>query len=109
MNLEIRGVELDPTPALREHVSRRLAFALSRFSGRIKDVEVRLRDENGPKGGVDKVCRIKATCHGLPTLVVEAVGSDLYGAIDVAADRAGRALGRALRRQTSRRAPEPQL
>ena len=31
--------------------------------------------------------------------MVEAVGADLYAAIDVAADRAGRALGRSLRRQ----------
>ncbi len=107
MNLEIRGVDLEPTAAIREHVSRRLAFALSRFSGRLKEVEVRLRDVNGPKGGLDKVCRIKATCHGLPTLVVEAIGADLYGAIDGAADRAGRALGRALRRHESQLAAGP--
>ena len=99
MNVEIRGIDLEPTGAIRDHISRRLAFALSRFSGRLKDVEVRLRDENGPKGGLDKVCRIKATLHGLPTLVVEAVGSDLYATIDTAADRAGRALGRSLRRR----------
>jgi len=98
MNLVIRGVDLEPTDAIRNHIERRLSFALSRFSGRLRDVEVRLRDENGPRGGVDKVCRVKATLHGLSTLVVEAVGSDLYAAIDSAADRAGRALGRALRR-----------
>jgi ribosomal subunit interface protein len=99
MRLDIRGVDLAPTGAIRDHIARRLSFALSRFAGRLEEVEVRLRDENGPRGGVDKVCRVKATLRGLPTLVVEAVGADLYAAIDTAADRAGRALGRSLRRQ----------
>jgi ribosomal subunit interface protein len=98
MNLEIRGIDLEPTDAIRNHIERRLSFALSRFSDHLKGVEVRLRDENGPKGGIDKVCRVKATLRGRPTLVVEAVGTDLYAAIDTAADRAGRALGRTLRR-----------
>lgn len=98
MHIEIRGVDMEPTGAIRDHVSRRLAFALSRYTGRLREVEVRLRDVNGPKGGLDKVCRIKATLTGLPTLVVEAADADLYAAVDLAADRAGRAVGRSLRR-----------
>ena len=47
-----------PAPELTAHVERRLRFALTRFSGRIGRVNVFLTDQNGPRGGIDKTCRI---------------------------------------------------
>lgn len=98
MQIEIQAVKFELTDALRAHVQRRLHFALSRFEGRIARAIVRLSDLNGPRGGVDKDCRLQIRLHGLPDVVVEDTEADLYVAISRAADRAGRTLDRRLRR-----------
>ena len=43
---------------LRRLLERRLSFALSRFDSRIRKTTVVLEDVNGPRGGMDKSCRI---------------------------------------------------
>jgi len=107
MQIEIQAVEFDLTDALREHVQRRLHFALSRFEGRVARVIVRLSDLNGPRGGADKNCRLQIRVHGLPDVIIEDVEADLYVAINRAADRAARTVERQLRRARSDFAPLP--
>lgn len=102
MHVDIRSRGFDLTPALRAHTERRLAFALSRFAPQLTNLVVRMDDLNGPKGGIDKRCRMEARLLGHPALVVEATGSDLYVAIDAAADRLGRSVSRALERSQDR-------
>jgi ribosome-associated translation inhibitor RaiA len=75
---------------LAEHVRRRLGFVLTRHSDRIQRVAVRVGDENGPRGGVDKYCRIQVHMTDVPVAVIRDVGADLYAVIDRAADRVGR-------------------
>jgi putative sigma-54 modulation protein len=53
MEIVIRTRQLDLTPALRDHVRRRLAFALGRLGPAVRAVQVTLADVNGPRGGVD--------------------------------------------------------
>lgn len=45
-------------PAAIELVRTRLEFALGRFTGRVRSLRVTLKDLNGPRGGLDKYCRI---------------------------------------------------
>jgi len=95
--------------ALRAHVERRLHFALGRFGGRVRQATVRLSDLNGPRGGVDKACRIAVRLPASPDLVVEDADGDLYVAIDRAAERAGRSVGRHLARGRGADAGERRL
>jgi putative sigma-54 modulation protein len=97
MKLYIRGHHVSVTEILREYTARRFRFALSRFQGQIAEVKVQLSDENGPKGGRDKVCRVAATVLSRSLFVGEA-DSDLYAAISRAAERLGRAVSRELER-----------
>jgi putative sigma-54 modulation protein len=98
MELDVRGRHLQVSEALRAHLARRLEFALGRVSHRIGVVQVRLEDLNGPRGGVDKRCRIRvAGDHGW-RVVVESADGDAYAAVDLAAGRARRAVERALGR-----------
>lgn len=90
MIVDIHGQGFTVTPALAEHVRRRLGFVLTRHSDHIRRVAVRVGDENGPRGGVDKYCRIQVHLLDAPFAMVEDVGADLYAAIDRAADRVGR-------------------
>lgn len=102
MRIEIRSSGFTTTEALREHVRRRLGSVLSRRADGVRRVVVRMSDENGPKGGIDKRCRIEASLLGLPQQVVEAEAGDLYAAIDSASKRLGRAVDRSFERSIDR-------
>lgn len=96
IDIQARGLEL--TEPLRAHTERRLQFALSWANDDVRAIAVRLSDINGPRGGNDKRCRIKITLAGTTDVVIEDGESDLYVAIDRAAARTERAVGRRLER-----------
>jgi ribosome-associated translation inhibitor RaiA len=60
---------------------------------------VRIDDVNGPRGGVDKSCRIKVVLSGLPSVVVEEQHESLHAAFDRALDRVQRTVRETLRRR----------
>ncbi|MFQ5488034.1 MAG: hypothetical protein ACE5ET_06285, partial [Gammaproteobacteria bacterium] len=60
---------------------------------------VRVSDINGPRGGADKCCQIQVILSHVPNVIIKDTETDLYVAIDRAADRAGRTVGRRLARQ----------
>jgi len=97
-----RGIS---NPELKTQVDRLLRFALGRFVGRISRVEATLSDENGPKGGEDKLCRllVRLTTGGrrktASSVLVEEVSPSILGAVSIAADRAARAVARTIDRQ----------
>lgn len=99
MKLDIRGHHLKVTDALQAYIERQLQFALSRFGARVSHVTVRVTDLNGPRGGVDKQCRMAAAVPSSGHIRAEVIDADLYTAIDRAADRIGRAVARELHRQ----------
>lgn len=85
------------------HIERRLRFALVRFSPRLKRIVVFLQDRNGPKGGVDKVCRILAKVKGCGVVMATIVDSDWTAAVDRAARSVGHTVARQLDRLHDRR------
>ncbi len=99
MQINIQSRSFSLTDALREHIKRRLGFALSTRDEHIQRVMVRLSDINGPRGGNDKQCHIQVRLSHLPDVIIEDTEADMYAAIDRAADRAGRTVGRRLSRQ----------
>ncbi len=98
MQLDIQSQGFDLTAGIRAHTRRRLAFALGRSALHVKRVAVQLIDINGPRGGVDKRCRIRVLLRPSQEVVVEDTELDLYTAIDRAAERVGRAVVRQVRR-----------
>lgn len=103
MNIDIQSLGFPITGALADHARRRLRFVLTRRSDRIQRVVVRLGDENGPRGGVDKFCRIQVFLINAPVAAVQDMGTDLYNVIDCASDRVGRVVVKHLDRLRSRR------
>ncbi len=81
---------------LRQLAERRFLFALSRFDSRISKVELVISDENGPRGGIDKACRVSITLHRAPLVVISEKNSDLAKCISRIAERAGRTVARAI-------------
>jgi putative sigma-54 modulation protein len=96
MQIDIRARGFSLTEGLRTQAERRVRFALGSTSGRVRTVVMCLADENGPRGGVDKRCTIRANLPGGPPVIIEQQEVDLYVAIDRAADRAARAVSRRL-------------
>jgi len=96
MNITVRRDKSLPE-ALAVLARRRLVFALGRFGPRVRSLSVRLKDVNGPKGGVDKVCLIAVRLsEPRSEIVIEDGDADAAVAIDRAVDRAGRAVARAV-------------
>lgn len=78
---------------VRSTLARRLVA-----SARVSRATVRFEDANGPKGGVDNVCRIKLMLDGLEPIVVEkqaATESEAFAAAE-------KAVATALKRTTSK-------
>lgn len=103
MRIEIQARGFELTEALRQHTERRLQFAIGWAGHNVRTVNVRLSDINGPRGGNDKRCRIMIPLPGGQDVVIEDTESDLYVAIDRAADRAERSLARRLERSREHR------
>ncbi len=103
MHLDMRGRNLNLTPAMIERIDRRMRFALSRFADRIGRVSVRIADLNGLRGGADKQCRIVVTIRAAEPVRVEDMDADLEAAVDRAADRVQRCVARAIERERSTR------
>jgi len=99
MRISVRALGMEATAAIREHVERRVLFAVGRFSARLEEVNVRLGDANGPRGGTDKTCRVVVGVGGAGQVVVEDADADLYVAVDRATSRLGRAVARAVDRR----------
>ncbi|MFW2371613.1 MAG: HPF/RaiA family ribosome-associated protein, partial [Gammaproteobacteria bacterium] len=82
MQIDIQALNFPLTDALREHIQRRLGFALSSRDDQILRVTVRLSDINGPRGGEDKCCHIQVMLAQSSDVVIEDTEIDLYTAID---------------------------
>ena len=98
MKISIRSKLSEVDSSVREHIKRRLHFSLGRMATRIPKVIVRIDDLNGPRGGVDKTCRIDVEVLRGSDVFVEDRDADVIAVIDRAAQRTGRAVARALER-----------
>ncbi len=101
LELHVRGTHVAET--LRRYVERRFRFALRRFSHRVRLLRIYVADLNGPRGGVDKQCRILAEVAPSGSLVLEETDVHLYEAMDRAAGRLRRCIRRDLKRRQARR------
>ena len=90
MQVGVRGKGLHVTAVLSTYIQRRLGFALGRFDRRVERVLVRIEDVNGPKGGIDKHCRVVVVMPHSTTAVMEGRGSNFRVAINRAVAKASR-------------------
>ena len=99
MQIDIQSRGFSLTSALLGYSQRRVHSAMAYISGHVDRVVIRLSDVNGPRGGVDKCCRIQVALAGIPDVVVEDTEFNMYAAIDRAIDRARRTVVRKVDRQ----------
>ncbi len=99
MEPKIHGQNISVGDHLDDHVRRQMEFALGQFDSWISSLDVHLEDVNGPKGGVDKQCRIVLGLKGGRTIKVQDIDVDMTVAINRAADR----LSHVVSRETEKR------
>lgn len=89
----------------RAHIQRRMKRQLEKLGRKAKRATVRFEDLNGPRGGLDVVCRVKVELTGKAAIVTEGRGSAAREAFDLAAAPAQRAAMKAVaaRRTRARR------
>lgn len=92
---------------LRELSERRVRFVFRRLGWRVSRAEVQLSDMNGPRGGIDKHCRVSLKTEGAGTVVAVSSASDWRTALNQALARAARFLMRTLRRGHGARRQHP--
>lgn len=98
MKIDIRGSREVLPEGARAQAERKVRLMLGRWGERLGRVTVRLDDVNGPRGGVDKLCRIEARLDRSRSVVIEEVGADQDAALARAADRLASAVSRAVAR-----------
>jgi putative sigma-54 modulation protein len=107
MQIHINGREVKPSNRLREHIQRRLNFALQRFAPHIRKLHVQVRDLNGPRGGIDKSCQLKVFFISGANRVLEERAPSAYMAIDSLVNKAAISIARRLQRKHDHRRPHP--
>lgn len=99
MQIHMIAKEFSITPALRSYLERRLNAGFSAIKVRVREIAIRLRDLNGPRGGRDMMCQISVSIPGGPEVVIKEVQEDIYTAIDLAVKKAAYRVTRILGRQ----------
>jgi hypothetical protein len=104
--LSVRTAGVDATADFKEQVRGKMGLRLGKFARHIERVTVRFKDVNGPRGGVDSLCRIKVVLSGVPSVLIEELAADPLQAFDRASQRAERAVKSAVgRARSTGRAP----
>ncbi|MDJ0698650.1 MAG: HPF/RaiA family ribosome-associated protein [Woeseiaceae bacterium] len=98
MNINCRATGFEITGAIDMFLREQLSSALQRFSDNVVEVDVFMKDANGPKGGVDKHVLIRVRLRNRHRIVLEVVHENLYAAIKIGARKTRRAVRRRLRR-----------
>ncbi|MFT5767499.1 MAG: putative sigma-54 modulation protein [Halioglobus sp.] len=99
MNIYLQAQGFELTPAIDAHVRSKLASKLAFVANDIKAVDVFLADINGPKGGADKKVVVCVQLKSRLSVRLEAVHSNLYGAISVIAGKVRHSVKRTLHRR----------
>jgi ribosome-associated translation inhibitor RaiA len=88
---------------LEQFATQRCESALNRFSHSIAAVQIRVSDENGPRGGNDTHCVVLVSLNGLPDVIVHKQSLTAESAITAAVDRAAHSVRQRTHRRTKRR------
>ncbi|MFK8003276.1 MAG: hypothetical protein AB8H86_27145 [Polyangiales bacterium] len=98
MDIAVQFIGADVEKNTEREIRRRTRFALDRLAGVIRSVSISVKDQNGPRGGVDQRCVVDISLRdkGAP-VVAQALSDCPKGSV-------AKAVGRA-RRQIEKRVP----
>jgi hypothetical protein len=80
-----------------QEATRCVELALERYEHAVREVTVRLRDENGPRGGRDQDCVVRVSLRGAPEVLVRERRERALEAVGRAVQRARRGVAERLK------------
>lgn len=95
----IRVIGTSLNRSKRTHIRKKLGGKFGKFAESIERISVRVKDVNGPRGGIDQVCQIKVVLRNLASVLFESRDASLDAAIAAALAGAERAVRRKLQRR----------
>ncbi|MGD8978209.1 MAG: hypothetical protein PVG91_11440 [Gammaproteobacteria bacterium] len=98
MNIHLRTQQITLPDGGGEQIRLRLGEAFSRLASRISHLHVTLKDVNGPRGGRDKVCILRAELAGGGEVLVSERNEHMRRALDRCARRFKEAIQRRIKR-----------
>jgi len=106
MKIAIHRKHVRITAVDRQRINDQIRLALTRFAPLISRLTATISDENGPRGGVDKRCRLVVPLHA-GTVVVNEQASSVMAAVTLAVERAARSIARVHHRAVDARQTVP--
>ena len=103
MNVLVSFLDRHPSEKLAWFARRSLTFALDRFAPRIREVALRVRDVNGPRGGVDQRCSLEIRLVGASDIHMNDIDASAERCVHRLARKASRLLAKAVGRKGGRR------
>ena len=85
--VQIKCINIEVPPSEMLEIESSYAQAFDRFDHFIREAQITLRDTNGPKGGVDKLCTIQLRFYPRGLAVVKSSGSSFPQAASTACDK----------------------
>lgn len=99
MKLIITLRKIKQRRAIVKHIDNRIGFAFARTRQFVKSLSITVSDINGPRGGIDKQCRIVIQLRSLSPIIITERQSRLLHAVDRAITRASHNLAQRVKRQ----------
>ncbi len=99
MTLVINTKKAGIDKVISYEAKRLLRYTLARFDGLVSRVKVRFFDVNGPKGGVDKRCRISAKLRTAGQITILGEGGNYMEALGNCLDRFVRSIRREIEKR----------
>lgn len=99
LNILISFQDRRPCEQVAWVARRAIEHALDRFAQRIRDVTVKIRDENAQKGGIDQHCSLSLRVHGGREFHLHDIDSSPQNALHRLAARAARLVKATTRRR----------
>lgn len=103
MDIFVSFQDCSPSEQIASKARTTLRAALDRFAARIREVRVKIRDQNAQKGGIDQRCTLSLAVHGQGELHLHETADSPDGAVHRLAKRAARLLRESVRRLRQKR------
>lgn len=101
VTLDTRNVTVPAT--FKNRLSRRVAGFFTRFDHSVRKLHVTLKDVNGPRGGIDKVCQLNIELTDGNQIIVQERSNRLVKAMGLCIRRARSLVAGQLRKKRPRR------
>lgn len=102
MKFTFRSIDSHELNSLAKDLEWNFENAVKWAEKSIREISVTVRDCNGPKGGVDKVCRVCVSLTRARRLILEDRDSNVYAALARLVERTSRTVHNVLDKKRSR-------